>query len=175
MDIIVYTGFSKPINSTKRPSGGQTVSVFLKHPTSVVNPTFRITGFNTAWNYVQWGSRYYYVRDIIFMTETQAEYVCEIDVLATYKNEIGASSQYVVRAASAYNGAITDALYPMTAMAFGSMAFCVVAANRGEATTYNMRRAVNCTFANNEKYAFMGCSALRMCGYHSHSYLRNGL
>lgn len=116
MDIIVYSGFSKPINSTKRPSGGQTISVFLKHPTSVVNPTFRITGFNTAWNYVQWGSRYYYVRDIIIMTETQAEYVCEIDVLATYKNEIGASSQYVVRAASAYNGAIADALYPMTAL-----------------------------------------------------------
>lgn len=43
-----------------------------------------------------------------------------------------------------------------SAMAFGSMAFCVVADNRGESTTYNMRRAVNCTFANNEKYAFMG-------------------
>lgn len=43
-----------------------------------------------------------------------------------------------------------------SAMAFGSMAFCVVADNLGESTTYNMRRAVNCTFANNEKYAFLG-------------------
>ena len=116
MDIIVYSGFSKPINSTKQPSGGQTISVFLKHPTSVVNPVFRITGFDTSWNYIQWGNRYYYVRDIVIMTETQAEYICEIDVLATYKTTIGASSQYVVRAASAYNGAINDALYPMTAV-----------------------------------------------------------
>lgn len=116
MDIIVYSGFSKPINSTKQPTGGQSISVYLKHPTSVVNPVFRITGFNTAWNYIQWGNRYYYVRDIVIMTDMQAEYICEIDVLATYKTTIGASSQYVVRAASAYNGAINDALYPMTAV-----------------------------------------------------------
>lgn len=42
------------------------------------------------------------------------------------------------------------------AMAFGSAAFCIAAGNKGESATYNMRRAVNCTFAHNENYAFMG-------------------
>ena len=43
-----------------------------------------------------------------------------------------------------------------SAMAFGSMACCVIARNRGTSTTHNMRRAVNCTFACNSNYAFFG-------------------
>ena len=42
------------------------------------------------------------------------------------------------------------------AMAFGSMACCVVTRNKGGSLTHNMRRAVNCTFAYNAQYAFYG-------------------
>ena len=38
------------------------------------------------------------------------------------------------------------------AMAFGSMACCVVTRNKGSSETYSMRRAVNCTFACNAQY-----------------------
>lgn len=112
VSITVYSGFSKCINSTKQPSGGQNIDVLLKHPTSVIHPTFLISGFNTSWNYIAWGNRYYFVDDIIIVSNTQAEYICSIDVLATYKSTIGASSQYVVRADSAYNLRVIDTKYP---------------------------------------------------------------
>lgn len=87
MEIIVYNGFSKRINSTKRPSGGTTINVALKSPTSVITPTFRLTGFNTAWNYVQWGNRYYFVDNIVILTNDIAEY-CNFHVykLQTIEN-----------------------------------------------------------------------------------------
>lgn len=112
MEILTFNGFSKRLNSTKRPTGGQTINVVLKSPTSVISPTFRITGFNTAWNYIQWGNRYYFVDNIVILTNDIAEYYCSLDVLATYKDTIGASSQYVARAASAYNLNIIDSKYP---------------------------------------------------------------
>ena len=112
MEITVFSGFSKRINSTKRPTGGQTINVVLKSPTSVIKPTFRLTGFNTAWNYIQWGSRYYFVDNITILTNDIAEYDCSLDVLATYKDTIGSSSQYVSRANSAYNLGIIDSKYP---------------------------------------------------------------
>lgn len=111
MDIVVYSGFSKRINSTKQPTGGTTKSVVLKEPTSVIRPTFIITGFDTSWNYIAWGNRYYFVDDIIILTNNQAAYNCSLDVLATYKTVIGNSSEYVVRAASASDGSIVDSLY----------------------------------------------------------------
>ena len=111
IEIKAYTGFSKPLNSTKQPSGGQSINVVLKESTSVISPTFIITGFSTSWNYISWGSRYYFVDDIIIINANMAEYVCSIDVLATYKSDIGSSSQYVVRAASQSNGAIIDTIY----------------------------------------------------------------
>ena len=113
MEITVYSGFTKRINSTKRPSGGTTKNVYLKNPTSVIRPTFVITGFDTSWNYIQWGTRYYFVDDIVILTDTQASYTCSLDVLATYKDIIGASSQYVARAAATFDGSISDSYYPM--------------------------------------------------------------
>ena len=113
MDIVVYSGFTKRINSTKRPTGGSTISVRLKEPTSVIRPTFILTGFNTSWNYIQWGTRYYFVDDIVILTNNQAAYTCSLDVLATYKDVIGSSSQYVARAAGAFDGTIADSYYPI--------------------------------------------------------------
>ena len=112
MDIIVYSGFSKRINSTKQPESGTTKSVTLKNPTSIIRPTFVITDFDTSWNYIAWGSRYYFVDDIVILTNNQAAYTCSLDVLATYKTVIGNSTEYVVRADSAYNLNVIDTKYP---------------------------------------------------------------
>ena len=116
MNITCYSGFSKEINSTKRPSGGTGKSVVLKQPTSVLNPVFIIEGYNLAWNYIQWGARYYFVDDIVIVHNNIAEYHCSTDVLATYKNEIGSSVQYVLRSASDYNENIIDTFYPIEAV-----------------------------------------------------------
>lgn len=115
MVIDLFTGFSKKINSTKRPTGGRAVTVRLKEPTSVLSPVFLINNYNLAENYVQWGNRYYFVDDIVIVGNELAEYHCSVDVLATYKDAIGASSQYVVRSASAYDLNVVDNFYPTKA------------------------------------------------------------
>lgn len=122
MQITVYSGFSKRLNSTKQPTGGTTIDCVLKSPTSVVKPTFRITDFNLAWNYVLWGSRYYFVDDIVILTNDIAEISCSLDVLATYKTQIGNDREYVTRAASQYDLNITDAEYPTKAVINHSVA-----------------------------------------------------
>ena len=116
MNVTFYSGFSKKPNSTKRPSGSGTAkTVTLKNPTSVINPVFILTGYDLSYNYVVWGSRYYYVDDIIIVHNDVAEYHCSTDVLATYKTSIGSSTQYVTRAASALPSAINDSIYPTKA------------------------------------------------------------
>ena len=113
----LYT-FSKKLNSTKQPLGsGTTVSAALKDNTSVLNPTFILKTFDTSKNYIKWGSRYYFVDDIVIISNDHAEYVCRTDVLATFKTVIGNSSQYVLRAASQYNPYIVDTKYPAKASA----------------------------------------------------------
>ncbi len=115
MQITCYSGFSKELNSTKQPSSGSTVTVTLKEPTSVLNPVFIISGYNLSWNYIQWGNRYYYVDDIVIVHNNVAEYHCSSDPMATYKSDIGSSSQYIVRSASAYNLKVMDNKYPTIA------------------------------------------------------------
>lgn len=115
IEIKAFSGFSKRINSTKQPTGGTPINAVLKAPTSVIKPTFKVTNFDLSWNYIQWGNRYFFVDDIIILTNDIAEYVCSIDVLATYKSTIGASSQYVLRSASASDGNILDTKYPTKA------------------------------------------------------------
>ena len=116
MVIKAYTGFSKKPNSTKQPSsGGSDITVRLKDNCSVLNPVFLLTGYNLAHNYVQWGSRYYFIDDIVIVGNELAEYHCSYDAMATFKSDIGSSSQYVARAAAASNGRIVDTYYPATA------------------------------------------------------------
>ena len=55
--------------------------------------------------------RYYWIEN---MSYELGEWTisCKCDVLASYKSQIGSSSQYVLRSASAYDEYIIDALYP---------------------------------------------------------------
>lgn len=115
MEIVLYNGFSKRINSTKRPSGGTSVNALLKKNTSVVAPIFELTNFDTSVNYIKWGNRYYFVDDIAINTNNIAEYICSLDVLATYKDVIGSSSQYVLRSSAAFDGNVIDSKYPTKA------------------------------------------------------------
>ena len=112
MQITCYSGFSKKPNSTKTPTGGTVKTVTLKKPTSVLNPVFLLCGYDLSYNYIQWGIRYYFVDDIIIVSNEVAEYHCSSDVLATFKTAIGSSTQYVTRADSSYNLNILDVKYP---------------------------------------------------------------
>lgn len=113
MVIEAYSGFTKKPNSTRQPSGsGTQLTVRLKENCSVLNPIFIVNGYNLSHNYIKWGSRYYFIDDIVILSNAHAEYICRTDVLATYKSDIGGSSQYVTRAASAYNSLVIDTKYP---------------------------------------------------------------
>lgn len=116
MVIEAYSGFSKKHNSTKQPSGsGTQINVKLKDGTSILKPHFRLHNYNFAHNYIKWGSRCYFVDDIISLSNNEAEYVCSSDPMATFKSDIGSSSQYVLRSASASDGKVMDTKYPTLA------------------------------------------------------------
>lgn len=112
ISITVYSGFKKNINSLKIPTGGTTINATLKAPTSEMTPTFVLSGFDLSWNYIKWGSTYYYVHDIVILSNTQAEYHCEKDVLATFRSDILSSSQFVTRNANTYQPYLADSAYP---------------------------------------------------------------
>lgn len=115
MQITIFSGFSKEANSTKQPTGGTAVSCYLKDNTSVVHPVFVLERTDFSINYIQWGSRYYFVDDIVSIRNTAIEVHCTVDPMATYKTQIGSSTQYVTRSASQHNGRVIDMLYPCLA------------------------------------------------------------
>jgi len=113
MTITAYSDFKKRENSTKRPTTGEDVNVVLKRGTSIISPSFILSGEpQFSWNYIKWGDNYYYVVDMVLINNALWQIDCRLDVLATYKKEIGNYNAYVLRSASAYDLNISDSLYP---------------------------------------------------------------
>lgn len=106
--------FSKKVNSTKRPTGsGTTIEFTFKGNDSIVAPSILLNGVAIDYDYVYIPSlkRYYFVSNIVLMTNNIKEYSLTIDVLATYKTEILASNKYVLRSASHPNQYISDPVW----------------------------------------------------------------
>lgn len=119
MQAVFYT-FSKKLNSTAQPTGGDLLPVVLKNACNVLNPRLELKELNpTSYNmfYLEPFRRYYRVTD---WTYENGVWVCdgECDVLASWKNEILSQSSYVKRSYSAVNPYITDKMYPTTGSAF---------------------------------------------------------
>lgn len=104
MSVTIRLGtISKRRNSTKRPTDLELPdvrSVDLKDTTSYDAPTFLLTGNDLADNYLKWGNRYYFINDVRSVRHNLMEVECILDVLATYKTEILASTQFVSYSAS---------------------------------------------------------------------------
>ena len=112
--VTLYT-FSKRENSTAQPSTGTDYYCVLKQPTSIINPTLEISASDiTAYNYAYISAfgRYYFMKDITSVANNLWQITLEVDPMATYKTQIGGSTQYVLRSASNYDGDIVDNLYP---------------------------------------------------------------
>ena len=118
MKVILY-GFSKRENSTSRPSGGSSFNIRLKENCSIISPSllFEATSNVVKYNYayIPDFNRYYFISSWTTEGNNLWRANLSVDVLATYRAEIGNSIQYVVRSASRYNGEILDELYPATA------------------------------------------------------------
>lgn len=119
VNITLYT-VTKKQNSTYRPTQGLPIQGLIKDESSLLEPTLVLvppTGVSLlSYNYcyIPTLSRYYWVTDMIWRNG-RYEFRLKCDVLATYKADIGASSQYVLRSSAASNGLVADSIYPLTA------------------------------------------------------------
>ena len=121
MVTVDFYQFSKKRNSTKRPTGTAlaSLSCALKEPCGVVSPEIYVTVGDTVpgtanYAYIGTFNRYYYITE---WTWREGAWVAslKVDTLATYKTQIGSSSQYVTRAQSAYNTKVIDDVIPTQA------------------------------------------------------------
>lgn len=107
MEITLYN-FTKRRNSTKRPSKGILVNVNLKEGCSHYNPSFILTTNPTNYSYLSWGTWYYYITDIVNTRNGVWTISCEIDVLASWKDDIKSTSAFVLYSSSSYDIGIPD-------------------------------------------------------------------
>ena len=113
MATVQFGSFSKRRNSTKRPQSFVDVrTVNLKESCSQDNPVFICTGNDFNYNYCIWDNKYYFIDDIISLKNNLIEIHCEIDVLATYKDAILATTAFVMYD-STNNSEIPDNRLPM--------------------------------------------------------------
>ena len=127
MVIQFFSGFAKKENSTARPSGTVDMSLqgILKEPCSVMTPVIKIERLEYDANPCVYTyaiipnfRRFYFVEDWVWVNGLWEVHMKE-DVLATWKDVIGAQTEYILRTDSSNNplnfdGAITDGMYPAT-------------------------------------------------------------
>lgn len=115
---ITFYKFNKNENSTKIVNvDGEAFQCVLIEPTDIINPRIALTHGNpTTYNYahIPIFNRYYFVNNWSWSGGRWVA-LLNVDVLASFKEEIGHSRQYVVRSASQSDGAIIDTLYPTKA------------------------------------------------------------
>lgn len=107
MQITLYN-FIKRRNSTKRPSKGETINVNLKEGCSHYNPSFILNTNPTNYSYLSWGTWYYYITDIVNTRNGIWTISCELDPLATWKDDIKSTTAFVLYSTSNYNTDLID-------------------------------------------------------------------
>lgn len=117
--------FSKKDNSTKRPVGGISISGTARNSDafSMYNPTIIFdNGLTNAptynYCYIEDFGRYYYITDWRHDRGLWAASL-KCDVMATYKDTIGATELYILRSAAEYDTAVRDTKYPIKAWSDG--------------------------------------------------------
>ena len=121
---INFWTFSKKKNSTEQPNNYYikcNINADLMNGSGILNPSFQInedawTGLNidiTTLNYAEVPEleRYYYITNWKY---NRGLWICEmmVDVLASFKSSIGATTTYILRSASNYDRYLPDNLYP---------------------------------------------------------------
>ena len=110
---------AKKRNSTySTPGGGQTYNCKIKAGCSIEHPVIEIqwdgSSSPVSNNYAiiqDFGGRHYWIDN---WTYDDRKWIASmsVDVLRTYKTEIGAASKYILRSASEYDPDVIDTVYP---------------------------------------------------------------
>lgn len=122
MNVILYKNFHKDINSTKIPTSGSgasevTYACDVYDNCSIIDPiiiirvsgtTLQSEGYTYAW--IPTWNRLYWITDMVYQEGRWFVHL-SVDVLGTYRSHIGGSTQYCLRAASAYDEWIIDDIY----------------------------------------------------------------
>ena len=110
--------FSKKENSTARPgSSPASFPCRLREPSGILNPSIMLdlgltddpSGYNYA--YIPAYGRYYWINEWTFERACWTASM-SVDVLASWRDYIGAESLYVLRSSAAYDGDVMDRHYP---------------------------------------------------------------
>lgn len=108
MELIAYRFFNKRKNSTKRPTGGSARNVVLLDDVSLYSPVFECNYWDYNDNYCKWAGRYYYVTDVVSKNRDIFAVHCEIDPMATWKDDIMGTNAFVTFSTSSYDIGIPD-------------------------------------------------------------------
>lgn len=115
---IRFYNFSKKHNSTAQPTGdGTVVACTIKTPSSLQAPVVEVNSatiptYNYA--YIPDLGRYYFVTGTAYNRGIW-EISLRVDVLASFKTDIGSTSMYFERSSAQKNGNLVDKFYPVTA------------------------------------------------------------
>jgi hypothetical protein len=116
---VTFGTVSKKPNSTAQPSvTGRTLDVQIKDSSSILSPSIivGVNDFDPSYNYAiipKWNRRYF-VSDSEVETGGRVTTTLTEDVLGTWKSQILASTQYVVRSASQFDPMISDGEFVIT-------------------------------------------------------------
>lgn len=109
---------NKRENSTRRPTGnGYAIECEAHEPIDLMSPTFLINlsaPFDYNYLYISIWDRYYWIDNWTY-NKGLWEAACSIDPLASWRNDIGSMTEYVLRSADEYTTDVVDTTYPLTA------------------------------------------------------------
>lgn len=114
MSVTVYfDNVSKRRNSTLQGTFTHSYACTLKAPTSLDRPTFLVSAATMDYNAAKLDNRYYFIDDVVSVRNGQWEVSCVLDVLATYKADILASTQYVAYSSYKSSNWLPDTRIPV--------------------------------------------------------------
>ena len=124
MQIELYN-FAKKPNSTKRPDTASppvlptdTLECLMKTSSSIQFPIVELklaSGVYPAWNYAKIPdlNRYYFITNATYVRGVW-EISLTVDVLASFRSDIGGTSMYILRSSARSTGTLSDTLWDMT-------------------------------------------------------------
>ena len=105
--------FAKRVNSLAIPeSAGAEYNILLKESCSLDAPVFLLSVNDFPCNYLFFEGKYYWLTDTKYIRNNLMEISANIDVLASYREEILNTTQHIARSTSNGNNDIVDTMLP---------------------------------------------------------------